>query len=122
MQQDEVILHNNKNCKQIDRIFHRQISIGEICGIAFLTIAMVYSFWNKIPLIALILAICLVKIIEQVINTTYKFTIKNNISILEIYKGRLSKTKIIHIKDITDCKRINSSLGLSHFLVLIQKL
>ena len=89
----------------MNRIFHARIAWYQYFLLIVLTVNMVGAFWCKIILPGVLLMLLLILVIEQIIHTLYTITTDG---ILEIYRGRFIRKKIIPISEITAIKKYNS--------------
>ena len=89
----------------MNRIFHARIAWYQYFLLVVLTVNMVGALWCKIILPGVLLMLMVIVVIEQIIHTLYTVTSEG---MLEIYRGRFIRKKMIPISDITAIKKYNS--------------
>lgn len=99
----------------MDRTFHHRFTVGAACGIILLLLLAAYSFWIKSPILGCLMALGLIIIAERSLHKEYIFRDDK----LIIYNGRLAKTKVINLSQITSCRPMSSVFGLVHYLLII---
>ena len=89
----------------MNRIFHARIAWYQYFLLVVLTVNMVGALWCKIILPAVLLMLMVIVVIEQIIHTLYTVTPEG---MLEVYRGRFIRKKIIPISEITAIRKHNS--------------
>ncbi len=89
----------------MDRVFHARTAWYHYFLLVVLTLNTAGGLWTKHVLLTLFFALLLVVIIEHMVNTSYTVTGDGR---LIIHLGRLSRKKIIPIKDIHSIRKCHS--------------
>lgn len=97
----------------MNRIFHARIAWYQYLFIIVLGVNVFGALWTKHIWLAMILALMLIVIIEQVIHTSYTLTSEG---LLELSSGRFTKKKVIPIHQILSIKQ-HTSMKFGRFSV-----
>ena len=98
----------------MDRTFHHRFTLGAACGIVLFLLLAVYFFWVKSPVAGVIMALALIVVAERSLHKEYVFRGDK----LIIDNGRLAKTKVIEISQITSCRPMANVFGLVRYLLI----
>ena len=96
------------------RTFQRNFTIQAKLGLVVFLVMAGYFFWQKQILLALLLSLIVVAVTEKVLHSAYTFDGPD----LIINKGRFAKQRRIRVDEITRCRRMRTTFGLVHYLLL----
>ena len=96
------------------RTFQRNFTIQAKLGLVVFLVMAGYFFWQKQILLALLMSLIVVAVTEKVLHSAYTFDGPN----LIINKGRFAKQRRIRVDEITRCRRMRTTFGLVHYLLL----
>lgn len=96
------------------RSFHHRTTVGAVCGILLFLLLALYAFWIKNAVVGLIMAFLLIILVERTLHSEYVISDGK----LIIDKGKLSRSKVVELNEIHDCKPMTSVFGLVHYLLL----
>lgn len=97
-----------------DRRFQHRITPGSLSGILLLLLLAFYLFWNRSAVAAFAVVAVLVAVMERVLHTSYTLTGKE----LIVSRGRFARTLTIPLTDVIECRKMRTTFGLSHYLLL----
>ena len=83
-------------------------------GLVVFLVMAGYFFWQKQILLALLMSLIVVAVTEKVLHSAYTFDGPD----LIINKGRFAKQRRIRVDEITRCRRMRTTFGLVHYLLL----
>ncbi len=107
-----------------NRTFHKRFTMSARIGIIVFALLAGYSFWVKMAIIGILLAIVIVGMIERILNTTYTFKkVKpidrdDEMEYLIVNEGRFSQNKNVPVCDIISVKTVKTFMGLDRCLVI----
>ena len=90
----------------MNRIFHARVPWYTILFLILLAGITIWSYWERLGLVALISLLWMVVLIERTIHTTYTVTTDGT---LVIHRGRFSKDIIVPLTDIRCIELIRSA-------------
>jgi uncharacterized membrane protein YdbT with pleckstrin-like domain len=96
------------------RTFQRNFTIQAKLGLVVFLVMAGYFFWQKQILLALLMSLIVVAVTEKVLHSAYTFDGPD----LIINKGRFAKQRRIRVDEITRCRRMRTTFGLVHYLLL----
>lgn len=96
------------------RTFQRNFTIQAKLGLVVFLVMAGYFFWQKQILLALLMSLIVVAVTERVLHSAYTFDGPD----LIINKGRFAKQRRIRVDEITRCRRMRTTFGLVHYLLL----
>ncbi|MGI6223888.1 MAG: PH domain-containing protein [Prevotella sp.] len=96
------------------RTFQRNFTLQAKLGLIVFLVLTVYFFWQREVLPGVAMALIVVATMEHVLHSAYIFDGDE----LIIYKGRFSRIKRIPIIEITNCRRMRTTFGIVHYLLL----
>ena len=96
------------------RTFQRNFTIQAKLGLVVFLVMAGYFFWQKQILLALLMSLIVVAVTEKVLHSAYTFDGPDPI----INKGRFAKQRRIRVDEITRCRRMRTTFGLVHYLLL----
>lgn len=96
------------------RTFQRNFTLQAKLGLIVFLVLAVYFFWQREVLPGGVMALIVVATMEHVLHSAYIFDGDE----LIIYKGRFSRTRRIRIDEITNCRRMRTTFGIVHYLLI----
>ncbi|MFW5544406.1 MAG: PH domain-containing protein [Prevotella sp.] len=96
------------------RTFQRNFTIQAKLGLVVFLIMAGYFFWQRQVLPALFMSLIVVAVSERVLHSAYTFDGDE----LIINKGRFVRQRRIRVDEITNCRRMRTTFGLVHYLLL----
>ena len=96
------------------RSFHHRTTVGAVCGILLFLLLALYAFWIKNAVVGLIMAFLLIVLVERTLHSEYVISDGK----LIINNGKLSRSKVIDLAEIHDCKPMTAVFGLVRYLLL----
>lgn len=102
------------NC-DMDRSFRHRFTLPAKCAIVLFAALSLWFFWQRMPIVGLLVAIVVVAMTERLINSRYVLTDHS----LIIIHGRFSRKKEIELREVVRCTPISGALG-THGSLLIE--
>ncbi len=96
------------------RTFQRNFTLQAKLGLIVFLVLAVYFFWQREVLLGGGMALIVVATMEHVLHSAYIFDGDE----LIIYKGRFSRARRIRIDEITNCRRMRTTFGIVHYLLI----
>lgn len=90
----------------MNRIFHARVPWYTVLFLILLAGITIWSYWERLGLVALISLLWMVVLIERTIHTTYTVTTDGK---LVVHRGRFSKDIIVPLTDIRRIELIRSA-------------
>lgn len=103
----------------MNRIFHARVPWYAFVLLILLSVVVVWSYWERIGLLAAVALLMMVFVVERVIHTSYTITTDG---MLIVNRGRFSSRIVVPLTSIRSIERINGvrlgSVCLKRYLLL----
>ncbi|EJX00538.1 membrane protein containing DUF1200 [gut metagenome] len=98
----------------MNRVFHARIVAAQYVALGLMAFIMIWGFWYKELLIAVVFMLLLVVCIERLIHTSYTLSSDGK---LVLCRGRFTRIREIDLKDIVAVEQI-SFLKIGRWVIL----
>ena len=88
----------------MNRIFHARVPWYAFVLLILLSVVVVWSYWERIGLLAAVALLMMVLVVERVIHTSYTITTDG---MLIVNRGRFSSRIVVPLTSIRSIERIN---------------
>ena len=89
----------------MNRVFHARIVAAQYAALGLIAFSMLWGFWQKELLVAVLSMLLLVLCMERLIHTTYTLTYDGK---LVLYRGRFMRGCEIALRDISAVERASA--------------